>query len=290
MGNVATTVKEQIQKLAERGMDFDWGIEKAEEILLDIGYYRLGFYWNPFEIDDKHNFNQGTKFSDVVQLYYLDVDLKNILNKALNRIEINLRTQLIYIISNEYPQYPTWFANKKVMESNFIDEFPRYYDEKFKDKNKPIKKHHVKYPNEIYAPAWKTLEFLSFGSIYSIFYSLKEEMLKYKIARYYGFKSVKTFQNFFQTVIFIRNICAHSGLLYDSNTPKEISTTPFFEFNNNNKHSLDSSIKVILYFLSKISNTRKNMIENEINLLFDSFQNNDVIMNIITNKIGYLKK
>ncbi|HRA72018.1 MAG TPA: Abi family protein [Flavobacterium sp.] len=290
MGAIATTVEEQIKKLTDRGMELDWGVEKAKEILLDIGYYRLGFYWNPFEIDKDHNFEKGTKFSNVVLLYYLDVDLKNILNKAINRIEINLRTQLIYIVSNEYPHFPTWFANRKVMSSKFVDEFPKYYDTKFKDKNKPIKKHHVNYPNDIYAPAWKTLEFLTFGSIYSIFYSIKDEKLKFKIAKSYGFNSVNTFRNFFQTIIFIRNICAHSGLLFDSNTPKEIATTPFFKFSNNNKHSLDSSIKVILYFLEKISTDRKSIIENEIGTLFDSFQNNDVVMKIITKKIGYIKK
>jgi len=289
MAGIATTVEVQIQKLTDRGMELDWGIEKAKEILLDIGYYRLGFYWNPFEIDQDHNFKEGTKFSIVVQLYYLDVDLKNILNKALNRIEINLRTQLIYIVSNEYPQYPTWFANKRVMESRFVDEFPAYYNEKFKDKNKPIKKHHVNYPNDIYAPAWKTLEFLTFGTIYSISYSLKDENLKLKIARYYGFNSLRTFQNFFQTIIFIRNICAHSALLYDCNTPKAIITTPFFRFNNNNKHSLDSAIKVILYFLEKISVDRKNKIEKEIIDLFSSLEDNEDIMEIITNKIGYIK-
>lgn len=290
MAGIATSVKVQVQKLTDRGMEMDWGTDKAEEILLDIGYYRLGFYWNPFEIDKDHNFEKGTKFSNAVQLYYLDVDLKNILNKAINRIEINLRTQLIYIVSNEYPQFPTWFANRKVMYSKFVDEFPKYYDEKFKDKNKPIKKHHANYPNDIYAPAWKTLEFLTFGSIYSIFYSIKDENLKIKVAKYYGFNSVNTFQNFFQTIIFIRNICAHSGLLYDSNTPKEISMTPFFKFNNNKRHSLDSSIKVILYFLEKISTDRKNIIENEIIALFDSYEANEVIMKIITDKIGYIKK
>jgi abortive infection bacteriophage resistance protein len=289
MSKTATTVEQQIALLESRGMVFDYTIEKVKEILLDIGYYRLGFYWNPFEIDSKHNFAEGTKFSDVVKLYYLDVDLKNILNKALNRIEINLRTQLIYIVSNEYPKMPTWFANKKVMTSSFVNQFPKYYDDKFKDKNKPIKKHHQNYPNDIYAPAWKTLEFLTFGSIYSIFYSIKENDVKIKIAQHYGFNSLKSFRNFFQTIIFIRNICAHSGLLYDSNTPLEISTTPFFKFNNNNKHSLDSAIKVILYFLEKISINRKSIIEKEIQQLFNSFENNDVIMKIIVEKIGYIK-
>ena len=286
----ATTVDEQINLLLKRGMTIDCDIEKIKETLLDIGYYRLGFYWHPFEIDKNHHFASGTKFSDVVNLYYLDVDLKNILNKALNRIEINIRTQLIYIVSNNYPQHPTWFANKKIMFGKFVDELPFYYNDKFKERNKPIKRHHFKYPNDIYAPAWKTLEFLTFGSIYSIFYSLKDEDLKYAIANNYGFKSVKTFLNFFQTILFIRNICAHSGLLYGCNTPREISTTPFFKFNNNNKHSLDSAIKVILYFLGKISNNRKDLIENEIITLFNKFENNAVLQQIIKNNIGYLKK
>ncbi|PKB17059.1 Abi family protein [Flavobacterium sp. 5] len=290
MGGIATNVEIQIQKLTDRGLELDWGLEKTKEILLDIGYYRLGFYWNPFEIDKNHNFKKGTKFSDVVKLYYLDVDLKNILNKAINRIEINLRTQLIYSVSNKYPEYPTWFANKKVMYPNFVDDFPKYYTTKFKENNKPIKKHHANYPNDIYAPAWKTLEFLSFGSIYTMYNALRNEDLKIQIANYYGVKKVKVFLNYFKTIIFIRNICAHSGLLFDCNTPKEIETTPLIQFNNNNRHSLDSSIKVILYFLEIISTDRKIKIEQEIIDLFKSHEDNVLIISIITKKIGYVKK
>lgn len=47
MGRIATSVKDQIQKLKDRGMEFDCEESKDKEILLDIGYYRLGFYWNP---------------------------------------------------------------------------------------------------------------------------------------------------------------------------------------------------------------------------------------------------
>jgi abortive infection bacteriophage resistance protein len=292
MGNKATTIEEQIQRLSDRGMIFENNekIEKAKEILLDVGYYRLGFYWNPFETDKAHNFIKDTKFSDVVCLYYLDVDLKNILNKALNRIEINLRTQIIYHVSNAHSDNPTWFASKKVMFPKFVDEFPNYYNENFKRNNKPIKKHHYNHPNDVYAPAWKTLEFLTFGTIYTIYHSLKDEELKTKIANLYGIKKVKVFENFLKTVIFIRNICAHSGILFDSNTPKEIETTPLIAFNNNNRHSLDSSMKVILYFLEKISLNRKNSIKNEITTLLEDYNTNPVIQKIITEKIGYIKK
>jgi abortive infection bacteriophage resistance protein len=289
MGKTATTTEEQIKLLEHRGMQLDYDKSKIQEILLDIGYYRLGFYWYPFEIDKDHNFATGTKFSDIVSLYYLDIDLKNILNKALNRIEINLRTQIIYFVSNAYPKNPTWFASKLVMNPNFVNELPNYYNDRFKRNNKPLKKHHVNYPNDIYAPAWKTLEFLTFGTIEKIYLSLKDKNLKEKIANLYGIKKVNVFQNFLKTVIFVRNICAHSGILFDSNTPIEIETTPLIKFNNNNRHSIDSSIKVILYFLNTISKNRKNSIENEIITLFDSYSNNPIIKKIINEKIGYKK-
>jgi abortive infection bacteriophage resistance protein len=138
MGKTAITVYEQIEKLVSRGMELDLGEEKAKEILLDIGYYRLGFYWNPFEIDSDHNLKKGTKFSDVVKLYYLDTDLKHILIKAINRIEINFKTQLIYYVSNKYSRNPTWFADKKIVSKKYVEEFPRHYNKRFKSDNKMI--------------------------------------------------------------------------------------------------------------------------------------------------------
>ena len=62
MAGKATSVEDQIKKLRKRGMDLDMEDDKIKEILLDIGYYRLGFYWHPFEIDGRHNFIEGTKF------------------------------------------------------------------------------------------------------------------------------------------------------------------------------------------------------------------------------------
>ena len=48
MIKVAIDVDEQISLLRQRGMIID-DEDKAKEVLLDVGYYRLGFYWFPFE-------------------------------------------------------------------------------------------------------------------------------------------------------------------------------------------------------------------------------------------------
>ena len=169
MGNIATRIEDQIKQLSERGMDLDLSEEKIKEILLDIGYYRLGFYWHPFEIDRNHNFKEGTKFSDIVDLYYLDVDLRYLLMKYINRIEINFRTKVVYYVSNKYRSSPTWFVDLKVIDKEFIKTFNNYYTSDFKKENYPIKNHHCKYINDKYAPAWKTLEFFMFGSILKIY-------------------------------------------------------------------------------------------------------------------------
>lgn len=288
MGNKATTFNEQITRLEERGMELDYDKAKIKEFLLDIGYYRLGFYWNPFEINGDHEFKEGTKFSNAVLLYYLDVDLRNILLKYMNRIEINFRTKVVYYASNTYKNSPTWFIDPKVISSDFINAVENHYNEEFKKNNKVIKLHHQKYINDKYAPAWKTLEFFTFGTILKIFKSLLDDDIKKRISNEYGIINVDKFINLMETIVYIRNTCAHGGVLFDLKLPKGISAIPGITFNNNNRHSLDSSIKVILYILGQISNDRKIEMEARIKETFEKHSDNEVIKGIIANDIGYL--
>lgn len=289
MGKIATNIDEQITILKKRGMVFNPGEEKAKEILLDIGYYRLGFYWYPFEKDDLHNFEKGTKFSDVVSLYYLDVDLRNILLKYLRRIEVNFRTKLIYYVSNKYKEDAIWFTNPKIMSGWFVNNLDnKLYTDSFKENNKQIKCHHAKYRNDKYAPTWKTFEFLTFGSVLTIFNSLKDVDIQKKISLTYGLNNLKSFKNFMLTIKFIRNVCAHGGVLFDLNMPKGISRIPKTHFNNNNNQSLDAGIKTMLFILNSISKIRKEEMEMEIRQLFEKHKENEIIVSLIENRIGYL--
>ena len=116
----ALNIEEQINKLKEHGMVFE-DEEKAKEILLDVGYYRLGFYSFPFEKtfpslrNRNHKLCKGTSFKEIVDLYYFDYDLRRVLLNALNRIEVNIRTTITYIISNHYKNSPTWFVDPAIM-------------------------------------------------------------------------------------------------------------------------------------------------------------------------------
>jgi len=288
MGNIATSIAEQIEVLESRGMIFDLEQPKVDEILLDVGYHRLGFYWHPFEIDETHNFIQGTKFSNVVSLYYLDVDLRNILLKSLTRIEINFRTKLVYLVSNKYKSSPTWFIDPIIIGGQFINDFHKIYNPSFKKNHKAIKFHHTKYINDKYAPAWKTLEFFTFGASLRVFNALKEDAIKKDISSCYDIENLKKFRNLMETMVYVRNACAHGDVLFDLTTPKGISSLPGITFNNNNRHSIDSSIKIITHFLDKISSNRKNELLKQIEELFVEYKDNLILCKVIEEKTGFM--
>ena len=124
----AYTIDQQIARLKANGMAFD-DEEKAKEILLDVGYYRLGFYSFPYEIKfpclehRDHKLKAGTTFKSVYDLYEFDTKLRRLLLNALDRIEVNIRTKLIYNISLRYIDDPCWFVNRKYVTSKFVNDF-----------------------------------------------------------------------------------------------------------------------------------------------------------------------
>ena len=274
MARKARSIEEQIKLLKKRGMIFD-DEDKAKQILEDVGYYRLGFYWYHFQKDfKKHLFLDNTHFSTVINLYYLDVDLRFLLIKVLSRIEINLRTRIIYIVSNHYKDNPFWFADKKIMKNQFVDTLDNFYTD-IKKKNKVIAEHHRKYPNDKYAPAWKTLEFMTLGSLYTLFTSLKEEEIKTAIASKYRVRNIKVFDNYFKVIRNIRNICSHTRVLYDLSYYETVVKKGVVKISDEEKNSLSAIIKVISFFLQQISANRANDFQNNLKNIYSFLKKYD---------------
>lgn len=257
----ATTIDEQIKKLKERGITI-LNEEKAKENLLDIGYFRLGFYFFPFEKtfpakrSRTHEYAKGTLFDNAVKLYYFDVDLRNLFSRYIYRIEINFRTYIIYTVSNAFLNSPTWFADKNIMSNSYVNSFDeKLYKTTIFQKNPIILNHHKKHINDRYAPAWKTLEYMTLGNILYLFRNLKNEQIKREIALHYGFRSVKTFYSYMETLRVIRNYCAHNSVLFDLNLPLSIVNGPAGKLESD-KHKLIGAIKVLEYLLKQVSSKR----------------------------------
>lgn len=290
MGDIVNSINNQILKFNERELDLSCYDEpKLKEILLDIGYYRLGFYCYYYFDKNTNKFSKEVKISDIINLYYLDIDLKYLLLKYINRIEINFRTKLIYYVSMKYKNNARWYVDDAIMDTDSVIDFKnKVYTDKFKQDNLTLKKHHQRYPSEDFAPCWKVFEYLTFGSIISIFGNIKDESVKQIIAEKYGIKDLNKFFKLLHTVRLIRNICAHSGVLFDYSLPQSVSSIPQITYNKGDRNSLDATIKVVGFFIQTISTNRYTDFQDDIKKFFDERKKDPVLATVITDRIKYL--
>ena len=137
---------------------------------------------------------------------------------------------------------------------------------------KVIAKHHKKYINDRYAPAWKTLEFMTFGAILNLFESINNHTVKIQIAESYGIDNPDVFQNYMRTVLNLRNLCAHASALFDASLPMRIRTGLAKGVNNKNNSNVFGAIAVVLYLLGKISENRTAELKSNLSVLLSKNQ------------------
>lgn len=81
------------------------------------------------------------------------------------------------------------------------------------------------------APAWKTLEYYNFGAIRTLYNSLKDQDVKRAIAIRYNIKTPKVFNNYFNIIVTLRNLCAHFNVLFDEHLPFAVAKGPALNVN-----------------------------------------------------------
>lgn len=227
-----TTVPEQIQLLKSRGLTID-DENLAVQYLSHVSYYRLGEYWYSLQSDkENHIFKPQSVFSDVIFLYEFDRELRMLLFDVIERIEISLRTKLIYHLSHEFG--PWWFQNFDLFTDNLalVKTLANIEEEISRSKEKYIKDHFKKHKDDQrFPPSWKTLEQTSFGSLSKLYGNLKNTIKsKDLIAVELGAVNHTYLPSWLQSIAQIRNYCAHHSRLWNKNlpgSPKLLSKPPF---------------------------------------------------------------
>ena len=96
------TIQEQLNLLKSRNMAFK-ELSNAPHFLANISYYRLkGYWWEMQEDKVNHRFADDSYFEEVIYLYNFDRNFRLIVFNAIERIEIALRTKMIYHLSLAY--------------------------------------------------------------------------------------------------------------------------------------------------------------------------------------------
>ena len=216
----AYAIADQLILLKQRGMLFK-NEANAPHFLQNISYYRLKGYWWDMQSDyTTHTFLPNSYFEDVIERYNFDRHLRLILFDAIERIEIALRSKMIYHLSINHGGL--WYLDYSLFEdknlhiqllSSLQNEFNRSQEIFIKDQKS-------RYPKEN-ADAWKILEVASMGTLSKIYKNLSHQRPeKATIANEMGLNFHSELSSWLEAITYVRNIIAHHSQLWSRNMVK----------------------------------------------------------------------
>jgi abortive infection bacteriophage resistance protein len=233
----AYTIADQISLLQSRGMLFR-DISTAPHFLENISYYRLKGYWWDMQADyKKHVFKPHTYFEDIIDRYNFDRHLRLILFDAIERIEIALRTKMIYHLSLSYGglwyKNPSLFSTKKVTY-NAVTQTQHMHtlsdlEKEFRRSKEIFVKDHKNRHRTSDPDAWKIMEVASLGVLSKLYKSLNNQLPeKAIISKEMGLNINTELSSWLEAITYVRNIIAHHSRLWSRNMVKK----PIEQINN----------------------------------------------------------
>ncbi len=214
--------EEQADKLLARGLVSDKNSLVRQ--LQSVSYYRLSGYCYPFKKNDPSgakskldDFVPGTTADQIWDRYVFDRKLRLLVMDALERIEIDSRTQLAYLHAEQFGAFgyaddPASLPNLTLKDRSRLLEDLRY--QHLNSREQFVEHFRLKYgDNHNDLPIWVACEIMTFGNLLSFYRGCHATIQKRLAARYLVHETVC--ETWLRTLNTIRNICAHHSRLWN---------------------------------------------------------------------------
>ncbi len=254
------SIEKQVERLKEHGMI---GIEKeeAKKFLEVVSYYRFSGYALQYRISPENSdFRCGEcSFQKIRKIYDFDSELRHILRKHVESVELYFRTRiscvfsLLKCVQSPHDQH---YDRNNFYQKDYYDQVMENFDKQKKYyKDSLIAKHHqLKYGDKY--PLWVMAEMISFSNLSklyaSMYYSDKE-----KIADSIG-TGREVLENHMHCLSVLRNKCAHAGRLYNTVYNPPVKLSKKFLRNNNNV-SNSSLFAYILVLIKRLPDEKEKL-------------------------------
>lgn len=225
------TYEKQVELLLSRGLIVT-DRKRAERHLANISYYRLSAYMLPYKKKEDDviidAFKEGTTWDDIYDLYVFDRKLRLLVFDAIERLEVAIRTQIIYQLSHKYGSH--WQDNAHIFNPpkevilrdgrkitiDVYREIQSHIKEQLHSNRAEvfIQHYHNKYGTPENPPSWMSVEIMYFNHLSKICTGLKNRADINGIASYFVLPP-KTFCSWLHTMNYVRNICAHHSRLWN---------------------------------------------------------------------------
>lgn len=225
------THQAQIELLKNRGVVFT-DEAKAAYQLANISYFRLSTYMFPFKkkIEGKivDEFRYKTSWKDIYDLYIFDRKLRLLVFDAIEKIEVSIRTKMVYILSHRYGSH--WQDDKSIYKPARIiqlndgsikkvdvyGDIQKHINEQLHNNQAEqfIEYYRDTYDEPINPPSWMCVEVMYFNQLSKIYSNLEKRGDRADIARAFGLPP-DNFSSWLHTLNYVRNICAHHARLWN---------------------------------------------------------------------------
>jgi abortive infection bacteriophage resistance protein len=254
------SIQEQIDLLQSRGLIID-DPSDAIHYLHHLNYYRLAGYWLSFEENHAtHFFRKGTRFSDVLNLYIFDRELRLLLLDAIERIEISIRAHWAYYFAETYGSH-AHLDKSLSKKSDWHEKNIGLLNEQIKRSDELFIKHYQEnYNYPVTPPIWAICEVISLGLLSRWLKSLRPGEVRSKISHSYQLDYV-VLASFVEHLTYLRNVCAHHSRLWNRRMTKTMQlprTKPANLIENFNRQSpaerkIYNTLVMLLHLLAIIS-------------------------------------
>lgn len=255
----ALTIDKQIGKLKSRGLKIK-DEKKVKDYLSNISYYRLRAYTYPFQdnTDPKHPFILDISFEDIIDIYVFDRRLRMLIFNAIEKIEVAVRTKIIYHYSVSCGSH--WYENLDNFKDKqkFDKNISKLCEEVKRSKETFIDHYKKKYTEPVNPPAWMSLEVVTIGLLSKFYNNLINSPEKKIIAKEFGLPHYKFLESWLHCITHLRNISAHHSRIWNRRftlIPKLPRNTSYYLLTNHNFHinKLYPQLCIINYLLKIIS-------------------------------------
>lgn len=227
------TYDEQITFLEEQKGLIISDKEYARRTLLKIGYFPLiNGYKEIFKESNNDQFQRGTTFEDIYELYNFDNDLRNIFLKYILVAERNIKSSLSYHFCNEYGDLQSDYLNVNNYDytgkkKNVINKMLKIMSGQLRHDSDYVYIRHYMTIYQ-YVPLWVLMNVLTIGQLSKIYASQKGR-IQIKVCQDFGPLKVNELGKMLAVMTKFRNVCAHNDRLFDFRTKDALLDRNIYE-------------------------------------------------------------
>lgn len=181
----AATYEEQIALIRRKGFIlYEDEEEDCIAFLKKVNYYRFSSYFFPYLKEDR-SFEPGISFFRLQRTYEFDSRIRSLIFEVIEDVEVYLRTQLSYYISQKYGPYGhlgDGMYTKKHNERSFQSRVRSCVE---KNRDSPVIRQSLA-KNDGRVPLWTIVEFFSMGMLVYFYLDMKPQDQKAIAGEIYG--------------------------------------------------------------------------------------------------------